>query len=274
MMNQLLTIAAREIKMGFRNPWAYSLMGLFSLFMLILWLINVQGYVQGYSGATSTMLNLILYFLPLTALMLGSFSLTGEREDGSWELLTTFPIHLLLFLLGKFLGLTVVLLCIILIGFGAVFVVGSFAGSGFDFLSFVQLLVFSVSLVSMFLAISFAVGAAAKNRWQAMTISVAIWFLMIMAWPALLIAFLGFMPYSWIEPTISLLTLLNPAELSRLFIVIKLGGGSVFGPEYYEWVQWVRNPSGTVSFIGITLLWIILTLSLSNVLWKRGQSRV
>jgi Cu-processing system permease protein len=78
-VNEIGYVAAREIKIGFRNPWAYSFMALFALFMLSLLLINAQSYVKGYSGISGTMLNLALYLLPLMALMLGAFSLTGEK---------------------------------------------------------------------------------------------------------------------------------------------------------------------------------------------------
>lgn len=72
-MNSVKHIAIREMKIGFRNPWAYSFMALFALFMFSLLLINSQNYVSGYSSVSGTMLNLILYLLPLMTLMLGFF---------------------------------------------------------------------------------------------------------------------------------------------------------------------------------------------------------
>jgi len=60
-MNHIRLVAAREIRMGLRNPWAYSFIGIFAVFMMILLLVNAQGYVAGYSGVTGTMLNLVLY---------------------------------------------------------------------------------------------------------------------------------------------------------------------------------------------------------------------
>lgn len=43
-------------------------------------------------------------------------------------------------------------------------------------------------------------------------------------WTTILIAVLGLLPYLWIKPVLIALTFLNPAELVRLFVVIKLGG--------------------------------------------------
>lgn len=273
MIAHLASIAGREWRMGFRNLWSYSFMVLFSLFMLILLLLNAQGYVDGYSAVTGTMLNLILYLLPLMTLTLGAFSLTGDKEDGNWELLSTYPLTSIAYLAGKYIGLAVVLLGIVAFSFGLAGVVGALAGIAFHYETFVQLLTFSIMLVLMFLAISFLAGTIARNRWQALTMAVTIWFFFIILWPSLLIAVLGMLPYAWIKPAISTLTLLNPAELARLYAVIKLGGGAVLGPDYYEWVRWIHRPSGTLGFFSFTALWILITTGIASWLWEGGRSR-
>nr|WP_028562324.1 ABC transporter permease [Paenibacillus pinihumi] len=272
-MNSLLHVAAREMKIGFRNPWAYSFMALFTLFMLSLLLINAQGYVKGYSGVSGTMLNLVLYLLPLMTLMLGSFSLTSEKEEGNWELLSTYPLGTGAFLTGKYIGLAVVLLAIVALGFGVSGTAGWLLGEGFEFLTYIRLLIFSVCLSLLFLGIAMLVGTAARNRWQALTMAVSLWFFAIIAWPPILIATLGMLPYGWIKPAVTALTFLNPAELTRLFTVVKLGGGSTLGPEYYDWIIWIRGPWGTPVFLAIALVWVGIALAIAYLMWERGRGR-
>lgn len=272
-MNEIRYVASREMKIGFRNPWAYSFTALFALFMLAMLLINAQGYVQGYSGSSSTMLNLTLYLLPLIALMLGAFSLTGEKEEGNWELLSTYPLGTWSFLTGKYVGLATVLLAIVAFGFGLSGAAGWLLGSGFDFATYRQLIVFAASLSLFYLGVALLVGTIARNRWQALTISIGIWFFTVIAWPSLLIAVLGMMPYPWIKPAVTTLTFFNPAELTRLFTVVKLGGGSTLGPEYYDWMVWIRSPWGTPAFLGVLLIWICLALTAAYSLWERGRGR-
>jgi Cu-processing system permease protein len=269
----VLHVALREVKIGFRNIWAYSFLALFSVFSLALLLINSQNAVQGYSGMTSSMLNLILYLLPLMTLLIGSFSLTAEKEEGSWQLLSTYPLSTLHFVLGKYIGLAAVLMAIIAFGFGLTGIVGTIFGRAFAFDVFVLFLTFSVGLVLLFLAVALGIGTLAKNRWQALTIGVAVWFFAVIGWPTLLIAALGILPYLWIKPALVTLTFLNPAELVRLFVVIKLGGGSALGPEYYDWVRWVVRPGGTWLFIAACLAWIAVSVSAAYLLWERGRSR-
>jgi Cu-processing system permease protein len=270
----MAVVAVRELKAGFRNPWAYSFMALFTVFMLSLLLIQSQNYVSGYSGATGTLLNLILYLLPLMTLTIGAFSLTGEKEDGSWELLSTYPLATLSFLAGKYAGLAAVMLTITAMGFGVAGLAGWAAGSGFSFSAFVQLFLFSSSLSLMFLSVAMLIGTLSGNRWQALTIVVAVWFFLIIAWQPILIAALGAMPYLWIKPALTVLTMLNPAELARLFTVVKLGGGSMLGPEYYQWIGWVQGPAGTWGFSGLAIAWIGVSLLIAFWFWERGRRGV
>lgn len=269
----VLSIAIREVKIGFRNPWAYSFIALFSLFSLSLLLINTQNFVQGYSSVTSTMLNFILYLLPLMTLLLGSFSLTAEKEEGSWKLLSTYPLGTLSFILGKYVGLTIVMLTIVTFGYGITGVIGAISGKGLEYKAFGLFFAFSAGLVLLFLAIAMGIGTLSRNRWQALTLGVAIWFFAIIGWPTLLIAVLGLLPYLWIKPVLSVITFLNPAELVRLFVVVKLGGGTALGPEYYEWIRWIGRPAGTWVFLGVSLIWITLAVSFANLIWERGRSR-
>lgn len=271
-MKHCWQVAVREIRIGFRNPWAYTFMGLFVLFMAGLLLINAQGMVSGYSGATGTMLNLIVTFLPLITLMLGSFALTDEKENGNWELLSTYPLSTLAFVCGKYAGQAVVLLAIAAAGFGFAGIAGWLAGSAFDFSTYLLLLFFSAGIVLSFLAISMLAGTLARNRWQALTVAVAVWFFLIIAWPPLLIAFLGQLPYLWIKPALTALTMLNPAEWMRLFTVVKLGGGSTLGPEYYFWMEWMQGPFGTAAFLAVLALWITVLLGAACGLWERGRT--
>ncbi|MFB9274308.1 ABC transporter permease [Cohnella cellulosilytica] len=271
-MANMLQVALREIRIGFRNPWSYSFMVLFSIFSLSLLLMNARGVVQGYSGTTGSMISLILYLLPLMTLLLGSFSLTSEKEEGSWQLLSTYPLGTVSYIVGKYAGLSVTLLAIVAFGYGLMGVAGWAFGAGFALKTYLLFLAFSAGLVLLFLAIAMIVGSLSRNRWQAMTISVALWFFLVIGWSTILIALLGNLPYVWIKPVLVFFTFVNPAELVRLFVVIKLGGGAVLGPEYYDWVQWVQGTGGTLGFLGGCAALVGLSGALVCWIWERRRS--
>ncbi|MGU3473323.1 ABC transporter permease [Paenibacillus sp. D51F] len=269
----MLHIARREIKLGFRNPWAYSFLALFTLFTLVLLLIHASSSISGYTSTTGSMLSLILYLLPLMTLLIGSFSLTAEKEEGSWQLLSTYPLRTWSFILGKYAGLAIVLMTVAAFAYGVSGVAGALAGGGFQLQTLLLFLVFSVLLILLFLAVALLIGTAARNRWQALSYGVAFWFFTVIGWPALLIAGLGFVPYLWIKPALIFLTFLNPAELVRLFVVVKLGGGSILGPDYYKWVDVMSEPRGSILFAAVCLLWIAAASGVSAWAWERGRSR-
>lgn len=269
----VLIVALREVKLGFRNPWAYSFLALFSFFSLALLLIQSQSSLQGYTHTTGTMLNLILYLLPLMTLLLGSFAVTAEKEEGGWALLSTFSLSTFAFLLGKYIGLFLVLSVIVAFGYGVSGVLGTFLGQGYSLSSLAFFFSFSLLIVFLFLSIAVWIGTLSRNRWQALTIGVSVWFIYIIGWSSLLIAVLGFVQYSLIKPVLVGLTFLNPAELIRVFMVVKMGGGSIFGPEYFQWIKWIQSPWGVPVFIGVCLLWVAVALGTAMLVWERGRRR-
>ncbi|WP_347880746.1 ABC transporter permease [Paenibacillus sp. F411] len=266
-------MASREIKLGFRSAWAYSFMALFVLLSLALLLIQQQSS-GGYTGTTGAVMNLILYLLPLMALLLGSFSIAAEREEGGWQLLSTYPISTCGYVTGKFAGTLAVLLIIVAAGFGLSGLVSFLVTQTYTFSTYILFLTFSACLIVSFLSLSLLIGALSSNRWQALTLSVAVWFLLVLGWPTLIIAVLGMLPYLWIKPVLMTLVFLNPAELSRLFLVIKLGGGAVLGPEYYKWVGLMAQPEGTLIFLSVSTVWMVLLLGLSAWIMQRRRTHV
>jgi len=272
-MNHFITILKRELKLGFRNPWSYSFLTLFILFMLSLLLINEQGYTAGYSGVTGLLMNLTLYLLPLITLMLGSFTLTGEKEDGSAALLFTYSLSVTSWLAGKYVGLLIVLSLLTTISYGVTGVISSFSASGFAASTYSLLFLFALLLIMTFLAIALLIGAVSRTRWQALTVVIGIWFFLIIGWSPTMIALLGQLPYLWIKPLLTVLTMCNPAEWIRIYIITTLGGGSIIGPEYYQWVGWISHPSGHIAFILLVVAYVLGILALAGLVWRRGRLR-
>lgn len=268
------TIAKREIKLGFRNPWFYTFLVLFTVFNFLLISVQVSGgfLEKGYSHTTGTALNLILYLLPLTTLLLGALSLASDKE-GEWVLLRTYPLSSFSFMGGKYIGMAAVLSTLIFFGYGVAGLAAAWAGQPLTASSLVTFLLFSFAILFPYLALALLAGTWARNRWQALAFGVGIWFFTVLAWPMFLISVLAWFPYPALKPALEVFTLLNPAESVRIFTVMKLGGGSIFGPDYYEWVNWVESPHSTILFLLYMLIWISFPFGLAALLWERERSR-
>src|SRR5699024_8303215 len=272
-MLRILTVAQREIKLGFRNSWTYSFLILLSIFTIALLLLQSgAATTQGYTDMTGTVMNMTLYLLPLITLLLGGFSATVEKENGQWELLSTYPISAYAFLWGKWIGLAIILLTMIFFSFGLAGIISLLFKQTLSIDTLIFFWLFSSCLAIIYLSIALFIGSIAKNRWQALIGGIGVWFLSIVILPLLMVSTLSHLPsYLLIQPTLQALTLLNPAEFVRIFSIMRLGAGSAFGADYDQWITWATSSYGFIIFIGVFLSWILICLFVGAFIWNRGD---
>ncbi|MEK4801325.1 ABC transporter permease [Bacilli bacterium] len=270
---RILTVAKREIKLGFRNSWTYSFMILLSIFTVaILLLQSGVATTQGYTDMTGTVINMTLYLLPLITLLLGGFSVAVEKEDGQWGLLSTYPISVYTFLWGKWIGLAVILLTMLFFSFGLAGVITIVFGQELSINTLVFFWLFSTVLALVYLSIALFIGSIAMNRWQSLIGGIAVWFLTIIIWPLLMISTLSHLPsYKLVKPTLQVLTLLNPAEFIRVVSIMRFGAGAAFGADYYKWITWATSSYGILIFFGVFLSWIFVSIFVGGFIWNRGD---
>ena len=110
---QILTLAAKELRDRLRNRWVLAVALVFAVFSLVI--AYAGGAQQGAVGLRSleftiaSLVSLVIYLVPLIALLLGFDAIVGERERGSLDLLLALPITRAELLLGKYLGLAAAL---------------------------------------------------------------------------------------------------------------------------------------------------------------------
>ncbi|MBO1002248.1 ABC transporter permease [Pseudogracilibacillus auburnensis] len=270
---RILTVAQREIKLGFRNSWTYSFLALLSIFTItILLLQSGVATTEGYTDITGTVMNMILYLLPLITLLLGGFSVAVEKEDGHWGLLSTYPISTYRFLWGKWIGLITILLTMLLFSFGLAGIITVLFNQQLSIDTLIFFWLFSSILAIVYVSIALLIGALAKNRWQALIGGIGIWFLTIVIWSLLMISTLSHLPsYKMIQPTLQVLTILNPAEFVRVFSIMRIGAGSAFGADYDQWITWATGSYGVVIFCGICIGWIVASIYIGGFIWNRSD---
>src|SRR5512134_1620517 len=123
-LQQIFTIAFKELRDRLRNRWVLAVAAVFTALALVI--VYFGGAQQGSVGMRSieftiaSLVSLVIYLIPLIALLLGFDAIVGERERGSLDLLLALPITRLELLLGKYLGLAAAMSLSTLIGFGLV----------------------------------------------------------------------------------------------------------------------------------------------------------
>ncbi|MCL4184880.1 MAG: ABC transporter permease [Burkholderiaceae bacterium] len=266
-LRQVFAVAAKEFRDRLRNRWVLAVALVFAVFSLVI--TYAGGAQQGAVGLRSleftiaSLVSLVIYLVPLIALLLGFDAIVGERERGSLDLLLALPITRGELLLGKYLGLAGALALAMLAGLALVggVLVHRFAGTAlFHYGGFV---LSAVLLGLAFLSLAVLMSVLARDRTRASGLAIVSWFFFVLVFDLLLLGALvgtggrygaGVFPY---------LLLLNPADVFRILNVFSL--------------EEVRNIHGVASIVpqalgdlrvlGLVMLaWIVAPLALAN--WR------
>jgi len=225
-LQQIFTIAYKELRDRLRNRWVLAVAVVFTALALVI--VYFGGAQQGTVGLRSieftiaSLVSLVIYLIPLIALLLGFDAVVGERERGSLDLLLALPVTRLEVLLGKYLGLAAALSLSTLGGFGlvAVLLATQIGPSGLE--PFVGFMFSSVLLGLAFLSLAVMLSVLARDRARASGLAIALWFFFVLVFDLLLLGLLvvggGESGSEWFP----YLLMFNPADVFRILNIFSL----------------------------------------------------
>lgn len=223
---QIVTLAAKELRDRLRNRWVLAVALVFAVFSLVI--AYAGGAQQGAVGLRSleftiaSLVSLVIYLVPLIALLLGFDAIVGERERGSLDLLLALPITRAELLLGKYLGLAAALALAMLAGLALVGgmlwrqfgVTGLYHYGGF---------VLSALLLGLtFLSLAMALSVLARDRTRASGLAIVLWFFFVLVFDLLLLGALVSTAGQYGGEVFPYLLLLNPADVFRILNVFSM----------------------------------------------------
>lgn len=271
----VITIAEKELLESMRSKWLGTFTLVFALLALLISFFGMSGLGvgghQGFNRVTASLLNLVLYLLPLIALVMGSSTIAGEKEAGSLHVLLTQPVNKSEVIIGKFCGLSLALIASILTGFGGAGVVIAWKTGAINITDYLIFVALSMLLALVFLSIALLISVLVSRRAQALGLGIFIWFLMILVYDFLAIGVATLPKVSLIIPLLLSLLLANPADMVRVLVILQLGGEETFGPTLVALTRMLTKGSGELLLFAVLLLWIIVPLIISTVLFSRKQ---
>ena len=223
---QVAAVAAKELRDRLRNRWVLAVAVVFAVFSLVISYFG--GAEQGTLGPRSiefvitSLVSLVIYLIPLIALLLGIDAVVGERERGSLDLLLALPLTRVELLLGKYLGLAAALTLSTLGGFAlmAVLLWHQFGSAGlYQAAGFV---LSSVLLGLVFLSLALFVSVVSRERTRASGAAIALWFGFVLIFDLLLLGLLVATGGSFGGQALAYLLLLNPTDIFRILNVFSL----------------------------------------------------
>lgn len=229
---QIKVIAMKEFRDRIRNSWVIAISVIFTLFALAIAYFGSaqQGEVglRNIEVTIASLVSLVIYLIPLIALILGYDAVVGERERGSLDLLLSMPITRLELLLGKFLGLSAALASATFVGFGLVGLLLTYQMDVGALYHYIGFMISAILLGMVFLSLAVMVSVMSKDRARASGAAIAVWFLFVLVFDLILLGLLVLSGGSFGESLFPLLLLLNPADVFRILNIFSMDDIKVF----------------------------------------------
>jgi Cu-processing system permease protein len=225
-LRQVGTVAGKEFWDRIRNRWVLAVALVFTVFALVI--AYFGGAQQGTVGFRSieftiaSLVSLVIYLIPLIALVLGFDAIVGERERGSLDLLLSMPITRFELLLGKYLGLAAALAFSTIAGFGLVAVVLAAQLDINALFHYFGFMLSSVLLGMAFLSLAVMLSVFAADRTRASGLAIAMWFFFVLVFDLILLGALVVTGGSYGGDIFPYLLLLNPADVFRILNIFTL----------------------------------------------------
>lgn len=205
-----------------------------------------------------SLLNIIIILVPLVAIVFGTIYFYNSKEFT--ELLLAQPIKRSHIFIGQFFGIAVSLSLAMLLGIGLPFIYyGLFISS--EILNFIVVLITGTCLNFIFVALAFIIALKNNNKIKGFGFATLMWLFLAVLYDGIFLLILIVFNNYPLEKLALGLTLLNPIDLSRILIILKLDVSALMGYTGAVFNSFFGNIGGiTISALSL-LIWIIVPIS-------------
>jgi Cu-processing system permease protein len=260
-------VARKEFRERLRNRWVLVIGGVFCAFALaIAWFGAAQQGSLGFRGIEVTiasLTSLVIYLLPLIALILGYDAVVGERERGSLDLLLSLPLTRAELLAGKYCGLALALATATIGGFGAAGMALAGDITRQDLVHYVGFVASALLLGLAFLSLAVLTSVWARDRASASGVAIGLWFFFVLVFDLVLMAVLVAGGGETGAAVFPYLLLLDPTDVFRILNIFRLEEARSYYGLATVFPERLSNPAVLGAWM---LVWILGPLGLA--LWR------
>lgn len=273
MIVRLVTLAANEVRMGYRNRWIILAVVILTLFALVLTAVGSApaGDVRAdrLAVVVASLATLSVYLVPLIALLLAFDAIAGEIDRGTMQLLLVCPVARWEIVAGKFLGHLSVLAIALVIGYGTAgaVILTSGGGSAAGLVNLARLVATSLLLGATFLGLGYLVSALSRQTGTAAALAVGAWLVAVVLYDLGLLGALvaddgGF----FTQKLFPYLLAANPGDAFRLYNLAALESGPTLSGMAGIAAALPFPPAvGLVSLA----LWVVATTAVATFIFRR-----
>ena len=270
-MRRIGVIAREEYRRALESRWLFGFAALLAILIVGLsWFGLAQSReigFQGFARVTLSLMNLVLFSVPLMGLLLGVTSVTGG--GGTLPLLLAQPVGRGEVFAGKFLGLVMALSVAQAVGFGAGGFVIALQAGGERMLGFVVLAALSLVLGAIAVAAAMFLAALWPDRLKATSAALGLWLLMVVAYDLALLGATTLFDGVPLQAILFPALLANPVDLARILTTLSTGSGALFGPTSAVLVRLFGTTGGIA--LGVAALAVQLSVPLALGAWRFRQ---
>ncbi|HZW62218.1 MAG TPA: ABC transporter permease [Flavobacteriaceae bacterium] len=236
-----------------RSRWSYVYFAFYLLLGLVLLFLN-----HDLSKAVITLMNVIIILVPLIGTVFGVMYYYNSKEFT--ELLLAQPLKRSSIFLGQYLGVALSLSMSLILGLGLPFVFyGLFKSNAIW--DFSLLLTTGVFLTLIFTALAFNIALSNENKIKGFGFAILLWLFLAIIYDGLFLMTLIVFENYPLDKLSLLGTLLNPIDLSRTMLLLKLDISALLGYTGAVFKQFFGTQLGLVISFFMLSLWVVFPVS-------------
>lgn len=232
----------------------------YTLFLFVVSMSMFQ--MEENSGkAMLSLLNIVLIVLPLVSLVFTTIHYYNSYEF--IELMSSQPMSRSRILLSEYAGVSISLLSAFWIGVGIPVLLYAADATGY------ALLFTGAMLTLVFTSIAFLASVIARDKARGIGFALLLWFYFSLIYDGLVLLILfSFSDYP-LEKLTLVLSALNPVDLGRIFIMLKMDVSALMGYTGALYKDFFGSYTGILFTTGIMLIWIIAPVWLAVRRFRR-----
>lgn len=271
-VNAITTIAKRELTVSIRNKWTAVFAVVFAVLVTAISYFGTmatgEASFQGFGRTSASLLSLVLYLVPLVALMMGTQSFLSVEGDS--EMLFSQPVSRSDVVMGKLGGLFAAIATSSLAGFGVGGLIIALRTDTDDLASYAFFVGLSMLLSIVFLSMSAFISVANRRQTRAFGAALAVWFFFVIFFDLLVLGGSLMLREKMANYFIFGSLFANPVGMVRVAGIISLNGPEAFGAAGAALLKFTGGMLYGLAALGIGLaFWIAAPFLLSVRLLKK-----
>jgi len=233
-----------------RSRWSYVYFAFYLLLGIVLLFLN-----NDLSKAVITLMNVIIVLVPLIGTIFGVMYYYNSKEFT--ELLLAQPLKRSSIFLGQYLGVALSLSMSLILGLGIPFIAyGIFKSNAIW--DFSLLLITGTFLTLIFTALAFNIALSNENKIKGFGYAILLWLFLAVIYDGLFLMSLVIFEDYPLDKLSLFGTMLNPIDLSRTLILLKLDISALLGYTGAVFKKFFGTNFGLIISFIVLFFWVIL----------------